>query len=199
MDAIVLKATSYEDDGKILKLFSKCSGVVSVIIKQLTRKGAYFQTLTSPLARGEFHLYRRQSELYSLRDASLIDGHYEVRNNLDRLDCAGSILRSILISQCPEKASPELYKLTVLYLKKLKSFPDPAVLALSFKMKLLNFEGLFPETKEDFNNSLSSYEWLILECLCHAKKFELLQSVTLSTPLIEKAECLFNNRITEFN
>ena len=199
MDAIVLKATPYEDDGKILKLFTSESGVVSAIIKKLGRKASYFQTVTSPLARGEFHLTRRKSELYTLGDASLIDGHYEIRNHLDKLDAACTILRAILTSQYPEKASPELYLLTTTYLRKLKNFSHPDVLALSFQMKLLNFEGLFPETKEDFGTPLSSNDWLILECLCHAKKFDMLQSLTIPASLNEKARDLFTTRIREFN
>ena len=173
--------------------------MVSVIIKKLGRKASYWQTVTSPLARGEFHLTRRQSDLYTLGDASLIDAHYEIRNHLDKLDAACSILRAILTSQYPEKASPELYLLTTAYLKKLKTFPDPPILALSFQMKLLNYEGLFPETREEFGKPLSSDEWLILECLCHAKKFDLLESLTLTPSLKDKATDLFTTRILEFN
>lgn len=199
MDAIVLKATPYEEDGKILKLFTREAGLLSVIIKKLGRKASYWQTVTSPLARGEFHLTRRQSDLYTLGDVSLIDAHYEIRNHLDKLDAACSILRAILTSQYPEKASPELYLLTTTYLKKLKTFHDPAILALSFQMKLLNYEGLFPETIEEFGKPLSADEWLILECLCHAKKFDLLESITLTSSLKDKAIDLFTTRITEFN
>ena len=199
MDAIVLKTTQFEDDGKILKLFSKEAGIISVIIKKLGRKATYFQTVTSPLARGEFHLTRHKSDLYTLGDASLIDGHYEIRNHLEKLDAACSILRSILISQFPEKPSPDLYTLTTIYLRKLKTFPEPSILTLSFQMKLLNFEGLFPETKEELEIPLTSDDWLTLECLCHAKKFEMLESIPLTPYIIEKATNLFNDRITEFN
>lgn len=199
MDGIVLKATPYEEDGKILKLFTKESGIISVIVKKLGRKGASWQTLTSPLARAEFHLTRRQSDLYSLNDASLIDAHFEIRNNLNKLDAACTILRAILTSQYPEKSSPELYELTTLYLKKIKSFPKPATLATSFLMKLLNFEGLFPENSTDASIPLSPEEWLTLQCLCHGRTFALLESLDIDAPLEDKALTLFKERITDFS
>ena len=199
MDAIVLKATPYEEDGKILKIFTGDVGVISVIVKKLRKKETFWQTLTSPLARGEFHLTRRQSDLYTLNEASLIDAHFEIRNDLTKLDAACSILRTILSSQYPEKPSPELYLLAITYLKKLKTFKDPLLLALSFQMKLLNYEGLFPESKEEINDPITAAEWLLLECLCHAKKFTLLESLAIPASLHEKATQLFTNRISEFN
>ncbi|MBM3193531.1 MAG: DNA repair protein RecO [Chlamydiae bacterium] len=198
MDALILKATPYEEDGKILKVFTKDAGLISVIVKKLRRKETFWQTLTSPLARGEFHLTRRQSDLYAINEASLIDAHFEIRNDLNKLDAACSILRAILFSQYPEKPSPELYQLTIIYLKKLKTFLHPINLSTSFQMKLLNYEGLFPETKEESVFNFTSDEWLILECLCHAKTFDLLESVTVSPELEAKARELFNSRISDF-
>ncbi len=199
MDAIVLKATPYEEDGKILKIFTAEVGVASVIVKKLKRKETFWQTVTSPLARGEYHLTRRRSDLYTLGEASLIDAHFEIRNDFNKLDAACTILRAILTSQYPEKPSPELYLLTITYLRKLKTFKDPLLLALSFQMKLLNYEGLFPETKDELESPITSNDWLILECLCHAKKFDLLESITLTSELQEKASELFKTRITDFS
>ncbi len=198
MDAIVLKATPYEEDGKILKLFTKEMGLVSAIVKKLTRKGTFWQNLTSPLTRCEFHLTRRSSELYTLSDGSIIDGHYEIRGNLNKLDAACTLLKALASSQYPEKPSPELYKLTTVYLNKIKKDPNPSILALSFQMKLLNHEGLFPETAKDFGAPLTITEWQTLECLCHAKKFETLDLLTIEQDLHDKATDLFNKRIQDF-
>ena len=194
VDAIVLKSTPYEEDSKILKIFTRDSGLLSVIVKKLGKKGSFWQTATSPLSRGEFHLTRRQSDLYTLQEVSLTDSYIEIRSDLSKLDAACTILRSLLTSQYPEKASPELYQLAIVYLKKLKTFTDPSLLALSFQMKLLNFEGLFSELREPF---FSDEEWLTLECLCHAKHFDLLESLTVSPKLQKQASDLFAMRIAE--
>ncbi len=199
MDAIVLKATKYEDDGRILKIFTKEAGLVSVIVKKISKKGTYWQTLTSPLARGEFHLKQGNSALYTLSDASLTDPYLEIRENLDKLEAACTILRALLLSQHPEKASPALFHLTLVYLKKLKTFSTPALIALSFQMKLLNFEGLFPESKEELQETIGADEWVQLQCLCHTKTFDLLESISPSTLLKKTAESLFQSRIREYN
>lgn len=198
MDALILKTTPYQEDGKILKVFTKQAGLISVIVKKLRQKETFWQTVTSPLARAEFHITRRQSDLYTINEASLIDAHLEIRNDLSKLEAAFAILRGILVSQYPEKASPELYQLTISYLKKLKTFPHPSTLSASFQMKLLNYEGLFPECREECTFTFTRDEWLILECLCHAKTFSLLESVTVTSELETKADELFNSRISDF-
>ena len=194
MDAIVLKSTPYEEDSKILKIFTKEAGLLSVIVKKLGRKGSFWQTATSPLSRGEFHLTRKRSDLYTVQEVSLIDSYIDIRSDLTKLEAACTILRALLTSQYPEKASPNLYHLTIVYLKKLKTFTQPPLLALSFQMKLLNFEGLFSETKDP---GFSDEEWLTLECLAHAKQFDLLESLTVSSKLQNQASDLFAMRIAE--
>ena len=194
MDAIVLKSTPYEEDSKILKIFTKEAGLLSVIVKKLGRKGSFWQTATSPLSRGEFHLTRKRSDLYTVQEVSLIDSYIDIRSDLTKLEAACTILRALLTSQYPEKASPNLYHLTIVYLKKLKTFTQPPLLALSFQMKLLNFEGLFSETKDP---GFSDEERLTLECLAHAKQFDLLESLTVSSKLQNQASDLFAMRIAE--
>jgi DNA repair protein RecO (recombination protein O) len=160
MDALILKATPYEEDGKILKVFTKDAGLISVIVKKLRRKETFWQTLTSPLARGEFHLTRRQSDLYAINEASLIDAHFEIRNDLNKLDAACSILRAILFSQYPEKPSPELYQLTIIYLKKLKTFLHPITKVFFLKQKR-NLFLILPPMNGLFLNAFAMQKHLI--------------------------------------
>ncbi len=199
MHAIVLKSTPYEDDGKILKIFTKDLGVISVIVKNLIKKGSYLQTLTSPLALGEFHLIKRQSDLYVLKEATLIDGYFEIRQDLKKLEAACIILKSLLKSQFLEKSSDALFQLTTSYLRKMKTLKNPTTLALSFQLKLLNFEGLYPEKKEDLSSPFSEIEWLTAECLCHAKKFETLENLEIDAELEIKICSLFEERILDYN
>ena len=125
MDAIVLKSTPYEEDGKILKVFSSELGLISIVTKGLQRRPQFWQTATSPLSRSEFHITRRGSDLFFLQEASLIDAHVGVRGRLDTLESALSILKSLLDSQYPERPSKELYALTLLYLKKTPHLSQP--------------------------------------------------------------------------
>jgi DNA repair protein RecO (recombination protein O) len=199
MDAIVLKSIPYEDDGKILKLFTESHGIISVVVKKLQSKASYLQTLTSPLSRGEFHLNKRQSDLYTFKEGSLTDGYYELRNDLQKLDAACIILKSILKSQFLEKPSEPLFFLTTSYLKKLKSFEKPIVLALSFQLKVLNYEGLYPENNEELQNPFSKQEWLSIECMCHAKKFELLEKIEVDGELELKIKTLFDERFADYS
>ena len=53
------------------------------------------------------------------------------------------MLQTILATQQPGKAAPELYQLLVAYLARLPITEDPAMLAASFQLKTLRVEGLF--------------------------------------------------------
>ena len=195
VDAIVLKAIAYREDGKILQLFTKKNGRLSVFVKHLKKRSSFWQTATSPLARGHFHLIKKKESLYLLQDIHLIDSFIEIREDLHKLEAAFLLLRSLLLSQYPEKASVKMYQLTLAYLKKLKQVPYPKLLATSFQMKLLKHEGLFPEKSP----GLSSHDWKILSLLCHVKRFDLLEPFQEIEPsLFQKGQNLFDKKIADY-
>lgn len=133
---LLLHSIPYLGKKKILKILTAEYGLISLFAKSNTPP-----SLCSPFLVGEWVYHIKQSDLYLLQDASLIDDFSHLRSNYQTLMSAGTIAQSILRSQQNGKPSPKLYELAVFYLTQLKSFPTPKILSLSFQVKLMLHEG----------------------------------------------------------
>ena len=141
-EGIVLKSTNYQESSRILSLFTKNSGIISVIVKRLNPKKSTLINLTTPLCRAEFIYRKGKSSLYTYIDGSILDLHLPLRQSYIHLTTASNLLKLVSSSQFPEKPAPHLYQLLSLFLKKIPLFTDPSVLFSTFQLKLLKFEGL---------------------------------------------------------
>lgn len=208
---LLLQAIPYLGTGRILKVFSREAGLISLFTKKKT-----LGSLASPFCIGEW-IYRKRpgGDLYTLQDASLIDPLLGLRHSFHCLSAAGLMAQDILKSQLPIETSPALYDLLCSYFKQLHSFLHPEILSTSFRLKLLLHEGLLSLTKHcshcphaalhlsegesfcSFHAPLPSIEftqieWEQLHLLAFASKFSLLHEIQIQPLLIEKSSILLN-------
>lgn len=172
-EGIILKSTDYKESNRILSIFTPHAGIISVIVKRISKKKPTLINLTSPLCRAEFVYRKGRSQLYSFIDGTILDLHLPLRHSYKHLQTAGNMLSAIATTQFPEKPVPVLYHLLLSYLKKLPTFSKPEVLFASFKLKLLKHEGLLSIT-ETCNlcqkrnaRTLAEGESLCLTCAPH--------------------------------
>jgi len=210
---VLLQTIPYLGRQKILKVFMPEGGLVSLIVKSAHPS---WNALTSPFCIAEWVYKKGQKEIYPLKDGSLSDGLLELRQNYEALLAAGSMAQDLIRTQLPSKSAPALYELFCVYLKKLIQFEKPAILAASFRLKLLQHEGLLSlqtgctlcpspafhlHRGESFCLSHAPFpgilftqeEWETLQVLSFARQFSILQSLN-SIP-VEKISLLFNERI----
>jgi hypothetical protein len=168
-EGIVLKAINHKDQERIITLFTRQHGLMSLIVKRIKN----YMMLTTPLCHAEFIYTKGRSELYRFQDGTVIDGLIQLRNHLRHLQAAGDMVQAILQSQLPGKPSPKLYELLLACLKALPEFPDPLSLTLAFRLKLLAHEGvihqdqLSPDLKE----------------LIHARSFQKIRAIKVDQKL----------------
>ena len=139
---LVLASLDYREKEKILRIYTKEKGKLSLIIRQ--KPGNHL--LTTPLSEGEFIFNRQRGNLHSVKDASLINPRLHLRKTLSILKSAGAFLQVVIHSQLDEKPTPCLYELLTSYLDHLPKSPNHALLIASFKLKLLKYEGLIGES-----------------------------------------------------
>jgi DNA repair protein RecO (recombination protein O) len=204
---ILLTAHAYLGQKKILKVFTRDAGLISLI-----SKSPKLIALTAPFCLAEWLYRKTERELSTLTDGTLLDPFLTLRSSYDLLLAAGSMASDLLKSQLPAKSSPDLYALLLAYFKKLPEFPTPALLATSFRLKLLLHEGLLSLTPECAHcdspartllngESLCSHhapgafpftddEWETLLILAHSRNFSSLHTVSLTPALTEKTQAL---------
>ncbi len=214
-EGIVLRSQDYNERHRIITLFSPL-GLISLIVKNISRKNARLLTLTTPFSHGEYLYSEGRSDLFKYHDGSLLDDHLDLRQNLKSLQTAGALANAILASQMAGKPAPALFALYKTYHKQVCNFDDPAPLVASFTLKLLKHEGLlslssdcakceiisahFLHQGESFCSQhaepdampFSAAEWEMLLALERAKQFSELRTIASLLLLSRRFSRFFN-------
>lgn len=212
-EGIILQSLPVKDFDLIITAFTRECGVLKFYYKNGQSRRRSKGAVTSPLTCAEFLFYRRNSDLNTLSDISVIDVHVDLRNTLEKLEYSCNWLQLILKSQLQGKPSPDLYSLFRTYLKALQYHINPQALHCSFYLKLLRHEGLVeltsqcsvcgqPSTCQDSQSfckihspyeaiafSLNEYE--LLDQLACCKTLKQLEAAEVSQSFIEKIETLY--------
>lgn len=218
-EGIVLRSQDFKERHRIITLFTP-QGLISLIVKNISRKNSRLLSLTTPFCHGEYHYRRNNSELLHFHDGAIIDEHLNLRQSYGILQAAGTLANAILTSQMPDKPAPALFALYKSYHKQVPCFTDPTNLIASFYLKLLKHEGLLSITSHcarceetparllDNGESLcsqhhteggllfSSSEWETLLFLDNAQHFSNLRTLNIPPFLFQKISSLFNSRLT---
>lgn len=169
-EGVILQATPFREADQILTVIGP-EGLLKMMYKgALSRKrGGGSQTM--PLQKAEFiySVSKGNSDLASCREISILHTFLGLRQKLAYLESAGEMVAAILKSQHGNIPAPLLYKLFVMYLEKIPDAHDPYILPTSFKLKIMNHEGILAlmlrcsHCKQTLN-TLNIYEG---ECYCN--------------------------------
>ena len=208
-DGILLQAIPYLGNRRILKIFTAQAGLLTFMsrLKQTA--------LTSPFCRAEWVIPKSpKGEIFPLKDASLIDPLLDLRKSFAILSAAGKIAQDLLKSQLPRKNTQGLYELTLACLRELPR--NPLAIAQSFRLKLLQLEGLLqiqdtclrcenPSSGLTQGESVCTIhqphlffpdkEWGLLLRLGLAKRFSELEAIDFSAEFIAKSDWLISERL----
>ncbi|MBI5274644.1 MAG: DNA repair protein RecO [Chlamydiales bacterium] len=159
IEGIVIKQIPFQEEEKIISIFSKENGIVQCICKKISPKNLQTLNLTSLLCLGEFHLSGKPHTLKRFVDGSILNLHLPLREDINKFSCSMQMLRLIATTQLVDKPSPLLYQLLKVYLKNLCLLEYSPVFLLSFTLKLLKYEGLISPLSSciDCDSSFISY------------------------------------------
>ena len=218
IEGIVLRSMEYKERQRIITVFSQEMGVISLIIKGLSKNNYRLLSLTTPFSRAEFIYTRGNSDLFRFIDGTMIDEHLKFREKFSFLKTAGLLTQAIVQSQLPGKPSAALYLLLRSYLKQIPSFENPDALISSFYLKLLRYEGLLSlseqcshceehpslflsngeslchvhKTPESY--AFSKEEWMILLTLAETQQFNTLRTLQIPPNLLDTVtSCFLDN------
>lgn len=209
-EGVLLFAIPYLGHKKILKVFTAEEGLLSLIAK--SAKDAWI----TPFFLAEWVYQKGEKEIHPLKDITLLDPFLELKADYSRITQAGQIAQDLLASQFPSKKSHGLYELAVAYFKKLPLFSHPEVATASFRLKLLQYEGLLSLQKkcclcpssplhlhqgESYctahtpfpNFSFTEEEWDLLHHLSFSRQFS--QLFPIQTAPIKQINFLFESLI----
>lgn len=192
-EGLVLRSIDYKDRQKIITLFTPSRGLISLIVKNINRTKSHLLTLTSPFTHGEYHFRVSRSDLYTFQDGTPLNTHNNIRLNLAHISAATDLAKALLSSQLQGKPAPDLYTLTLTYLRHLPTFQDPLPLTTSYLLKLLKHEGhLAIDHKPP---TFTTPEWTTLLTLTNTRSIQELKATPVSETLHRKTQNLFKEKI----
>lgn len=143
VDAINIKVAPFSERDKLLTVFSKEKGKLSVIAKGARRPTSKFGGRCEILAYNHL-LIAEGKNLNILSQAETIETFQKVRDQGEAFRVAAYVAR--LINAFLEEGAPHrgLFDLLLLVLRLLKEGIDPKFVACVFEVKFAHVEGFFP-------------------------------------------------------
>lgn len=141
-EAVVLRTTPYRDSDQIVTLFTANAGLIKILCYGSRNQKSKWRSLCDPLKRLEVVYREKAGEIFECRDLSLIDSYDSIKKHFRHIEAACDLLNALFISQMPGREAPDLFTLLTFFLKKIPEIENPWILAITFRLKLLKYEGL---------------------------------------------------------
>ena len=143
VDGIVLSGMKYRETSKILRLFTRDYGILSVMAQGVYKKNSRLLSVTETFARCAYDLESGKNMMY-LRSAELTDLHYGLRRSLELLKSAQSAAGLLLRALPEDAAQPALFDLYADLLALLPQSARPEHLTAAFYLQTASALGYQP-------------------------------------------------------
>jgi len=139
-EAVVLATMDYGESDRIVTLFTREHGKVRVLARHGKKSVKRFSGALEIFARLRIHLVLKEG-LSSLRTTDIVTVFPHIREDLQKIGCAGYACE-VVDRFLPEAlCNPRLFRLLVAYLEQLDTFPPSADDRRFFEINLLNILG----------------------------------------------------------
>lgn len=143
-EGIVLKEMRYRDTSKILNIYTKKYGKVSVMARGAYRPRSQIIANTQPFSYNEYGLYKGRN-FYYLNNADIIDSFYSIRERMERVVFGSYMLELIEKSLPMEQEQEKLFMLLKKGLEVLSSLDEDFLkFIIAYELKFISFLGYKP-------------------------------------------------------
>ena len=143
-EGLILSTLNFRDYDQILTVFTKNLGLIKMIVPRANSRRSQKGTSFNPFVIGEFIYSEQRNSMLRCHEISIVNYQLKLRERLEWLKISAQILHLIQKTQLEAKPTPLLYQLTVTYLENIPLFFCLKTLYVSFYLKTLIHEGLYP-------------------------------------------------------
>jgi DNA repair protein RecO (recombination protein O) len=140
---VVLRTFRLGEADRIVVLMTQATGKVRAVVKGVRKTKSRFGSRLEPMSHVALLMYQGRGELDVVTQAETLDHFRAVREDLDRLAKATSMLEVVDQVSQEREANPALYRMLVGGLRALAARDAPLIVP-AFFWKLLALEGLSP-------------------------------------------------------
>jgi DNA repair protein RecO (recombination protein O) len=143
-EGIVIDEIRYKDTSKIIKLYTRKLGKVSVLAQGALRPKSQLLATTQPFSYSEFQL-RKGRNFYYIIQADLLDSCYSIRDNIGRISYGFYVLELLDKSIPDNEENEKLFQLLRKGLKVLSNLDrDFLKFIVAYELKYISFLGYRP-------------------------------------------------------
>lgn len=143
VEGIVVKAIDYKESSKILTLYTRDYGKISVISKGCKSKTSKLRAFSNLFSYGTFYLYYKKDGLSTLTSVDLINSFSNLIMDIYRISYATYILELVL-AVTKDRDYPDVYDLLINSLIKMNDGFDPLIITYIIELKCLKYLGVSP-------------------------------------------------------
>ncbi|MFC1496192.1 DNA repair protein RecO [Candidatus Margulisiibacteriota bacterium] len=141
-EGIILGSCPFEESGKLVTVFTKEHGKISVIAKGAKRPTSRFGGRLETFSYGELLLAKGRN-LDILSQMELRESFQSIREDHTQLNLGFYFIKIIQAATMQRQRNPKLFKLLLLSLKKMKDGAALDYVVRFFEINLLKAEGVF--------------------------------------------------------
>lgn len=143
IEAIVIKSIDYGETSKILTLFSKENGIISVMARGVKLPKSKKQNLVSPFTIANFEL-NKSNDFYYLKDGEIITNNLELRKDITKIYISQLFFDIIENTSIKNEKIEEIYLLTKKTIKYLEANDKNLLILNMFILKYTSMIGYKP-------------------------------------------------------
>lgn len=143
-EALVLRYTDYGESDRILSLLTADYGLQKGFARSARKSRKRFGATLEPFTRAVFQWQEGRGSLLSLQGADLLDPHFGLRQDFERLALAGYGVELIELLLEEGDSFRQVYELLSRFLDFLDRGGSPATARLLFELRLVYLLGYVP-------------------------------------------------------
>lgn len=177
IEGIVLRETNYSEASKILTVFTKDYGLISVMAQGCRNLKSKLRGVSQKFSYGIFTIHYRENGVSNLRTVDILDPFLTVLSDIEKISYATYLLE---LSEQVVKESDhlEVFDLLIASLKKMNEGYSPSIITNILELKLLDYLGIRPvidgcsicgSTKDIVTVSANDGGYLCKNCMTNQK------------------------------
>lgn len=141
VEGMIVSETPYGDTSKIIHLYTKEFGIISIMCKGVKSMKSRLRALTMKFTYGFFYIYYKEDKLSLLKDVDIIEDFKVIKNDILLISYLNYITE--LTTQVYKHSVDEgLYELYLSVIKKMNQGMDALILTNILEIKYLPYLGV---------------------------------------------------------
>jgi DNA repair protein RecO (recombination protein O) len=144
-NGVVLRTYKLGEADRILVVMTEAHGKVRAVAKGVRKTGSKFGARLEPMSHVALMLWQGRSDLMTVNQAEVLEHHWHIREDLDRLTSAMGMLEVVDQVAQEDHEDQAVFETLVRALRTMDNTEvDPTLIAPAFFLRVLELEGAAP-------------------------------------------------------